>query len=382
MSLSLDFSYPDPPVLINDTFIRAAKGLFVDYTPVWFMRQAGRIQPLYKNHIESNQGKFALTLRNVDLVSKFTIEPIHTLDVDAAVIFSDILVILWAMDFKFNIKNIESHQEPYYLEHIDQIEQRLLTWTSSDVTLKLKYCYDGVSRTVQDLKGSVPLIGIAGAPFTLMCFMIDGCGLSGNENNPFPKTREWIKNHKDAVEKILFCLVEHICNHIIHQIKAGAQAIQIFDSYAYVLANEIYRSMIVPYFNIISNYIKEHYPDIPLILYTSHDVNNIDVLSTTGFNVLSLSQNVNPTQAYNDTKSRITFQGNMDPKIVYESLESIEMETKQMLSKYDLINGYIANLGHGCEPTHELVKLKKIVDTVHHESARLIKNYNLINNHI
>jgi len=222
--------------LKNDLILRAAKGEVVERTPVWLMRQAGRILPEYRA-VRSKLSGFKELVETPSLAAEVTIQPVDLLDVDAAIIFSDILVIPDAMGLEYQMI---PKKGPFFPETL-QSETDLEKIRVSDGS-ELQYVYDAISITRKQLDGRVPLIGFAGAPWTIFCYMVEGQG-----SKTFAGARKLLQTHETFSRKVLEMITESTINYLKLQIDAGAQMIQVFDSWAGILGVETYRSFCIPY---------------------------------------------------------------------------------------------------------------------------------------
>lgn len=331
----------------NDLIIRAARGQQVERPPVWVMRQAGRILPEYRQVRERLTG-FKELVTTPELAAEVTIQPVDILGVDAAIIFSDILVIPEAMGL-----NYEMHEGrgPYFPEVLDSEADvaKLLVADGSE----LRYVYDAISLTRKQLDGRVPVIGFAGAPFTIFCYMIEGRG-----SKTFSKARQWLHTNPKLSHKVLDKITTSTINYLRLQIEAGASLYQVFDSWAGVLSRDLYHEFCMPYLNRIA----EEVYNVPSIIFAKGAHFAMNELMQGGFNVVGLDWTINPEPLRQLNPSK-ALQGNLDPCVLYGSDDYVVEKTNEMLTSFQG-GAHIANLGHGVYPDTDWRKVKLFVETI------------------
>ncbi len=336
----------------NDIILRAANGENTERTPVWLMRQAGRILPEYRE-VRAHAGSFINLVKNPELVCEVTIQPVDILDVDAAIIFSDILVIPEAMGLPYQM--VES-KGPYFENTItnkyDLNKLHLAEYQDYE------YMPKSIEITVKELAGRLPLIGFAGAPFTIFCYMVEG-----NGSKTFSKAKKMLFTNNILSHTLLEMITTSTINYLKAQIKAGAAMLQIFDSWAGILSPESYKEFSLKYINIICNSIKEEYPNIPITVFAKGAFFARAEMSKLNCNTIGLDWNMDIVESRAIIGSKKTLQGNLDPCVLYGNDEFIVSEAEKMLKKFGS-SKHIANLGHGVYPDTDKEKVKLFIQTV------------------
>ncbi|BFZ16286.1 hypothetical protein BsWGS_19324 [Bradybaena similaris] len=348
------------PPLKNDLILRAARGERTEKVPVWLMRQAGRYLPEYKE-VKGNT-KFFETCRNPELVSELTLQPIQRFNLDAAIIFSDILVIPVAMGL--SVAN-DPGEGPVYANPISCPADLKRLNSDFDIQTELGYVYEAINLTRVKLEGKVPLIGFTGAPWTLMKFMIENVSAGPNPN----KARRFLVEHPDAGYQLLDMLRDAITRHLVFQVKAGAQLLQVFDSFAGELGPSLFSKFELPVLKQIAKSVKEKLLEmsldpVPMIVFAKDAHFAIEDLSLSGYDVVGLDWCVEPLHARKLAGNRVTLQGNLDPVMLYASKDEIRKAVKEMLNKFGTQH-YIANLGHGVLKDIDPDHVAAFVDAVH-----------------
>jgi uroporphyrinogen decarboxylase len=338
--------------LKNDLLLRAARGEKTERIPVWLMRQAGRILPEYRE-VRKKSGGFKNLVETPELAAEVTIQPVDILGVDAAIIFSDILVIPEAMGLPYHI--VES-KGPWFEKTIKSAEdiKNLKTAEAND----LSYVMDAILLTKKELKGRVPLIGFAGAPWTILSYMVEGKG-----SKTFSEAKKFLYTEPVLAHKLLEKITESTINYLHGQIKAGADLIQIFDSWAGVLSPDQYKEFSLKYISNICDSIKE----VPVTVFAKGAFFARKALSETTCSVIGLDWNMDIKESRKLCGNK-TLQGNMDPCLLYADYGILEKETKKMLTEFGT-EKYIANLGHGLYPDTDKEKVKFFVELVKRSSS-------------
>ncbi|KAF2072178.1 hypothetical protein CYY_006498 [Polysphondylium violaceum] len=350
------------PELKNDIFLKACKGEEVPRVPVWIMRQAGRYLPEFKQ-VRADVDFFTVC-RSPELACKVTLQPLDRFPLDAAIIFSDILVVPQAMGLE--VQMIPG-KGPHFPNPVRDPAELSRVEFPVNVYEKLGYVFDALTLTRQRLEGRVPLIGFTGAPWTLMTYCIEGGGGSNMSN-----CKTWIYKHPQESHKFLQMLTRVCIDYLLGQIKAGAQALQVFDSWAVELSPELYKEFGIPYLVQIGKEVKAQYPDIPLICFAKGANYALEELSESGaYDVLGLDWTIDPKTAREYVGDRVSLQGNLDPCVLYAGDQVIRQETEKMLASFGT-RRYIANLGHGMHPTHPIEGPASFVDAVHSISEKMI----------
>lgn len=347
--------------LKNDRFLRALLKQPVDVTPVWMMRQAGRYLPEYRATRE-RAGDFMGLCTNPDLACEVTLQPLERYPLDAAILFSDILTIPDAMGLGL------------YFETGEGPKFRKAVRTQADVdALKvinpeqdLPYVVNAVKTIRRELNGRVPLIGFSGSPWTLATYMIEG-----GSSRDFRRAKEMLYNQPAMMHQLLTTLADSVTVYLNAQIKAGAQAVQIFDTWGGALSHAAYAEFSLAYMKrIVDGLIREHEGrQVPVILFTKGGGQWLELMADTGTTALGLDWTTDIGLARSRVGSRVALQGNMDPTILYASPERIRDEVKAILSSYGQGSGHVFNLGHGITPEVDPKNAGIFIEAVHEFSA-------------
>ncbi|KAM8838964.1 uroporphyrinogen decarboxylase [Synchiropus picturatus] len=359
--LSKDF-----PQLQNDSFLRAARGEETEHVPVWCMRQAGRYLPEFR---EFRAGKdFFETCRSPEACCELTLQPLRRYAFDAAIIFSDILVVPQAMGM--DVKMLAG-KGPTFTEPLKEPEDLQRLSAQVDVKKELGYVFKAITLTRHKLEGKVPLIGFSGAPWTLMSYMIEGGGSTTHS-----KAKRWLYRHPEASHMLLKMLTDVIVEYLLGQVAAGAQALQVFDSHAGILGPVEFREFSLPYLRDIArrikDKIKEDRQDVPLIVFAKDAHYALEDLSQSYYEVIGLDWTIDPRSARERTGGKVSLQGNMDPCALYAPKERISDIVKKMLEDFGT-RGHIANLGHGLYPDMDPENVGAFVEAVHQHSSLMNK---------
>ena len=353
--------------LKNDRFLRALLREPVDTTPVWMMRQAGRYLPEYRE-TRAQAGDFLSLCKNTEFACEVTLQPLRRYELDAAILFSDILTIPDALGLGLYF---ETGEGPKFHKTV-RTEQDVANLPKLNSKSDLAYVMNAVSTIRSALNGQVPLIGFSGSPWTLATYMVEG-GSS--------KEFRFIKNMMYAQPEVLHALLDHLADSVIDylnaQIDAGAQAIQIFDSWGGALAHREYIEFSLNYMTkIIAGLQREKDGQrIPLIVFTKGGGQWLETMLTTGADAFGLDWTTPLYTARDVVAGRAALQGNLDPAVLYGSAASIEKSVKAMLDDAYANGektGYIANLGHGITQWVDPAQPKIFVDTVHEYSTKYL----------
>lgn len=336
-------------MLKNDLFLRTALGEQTERPPVWLMRQAGRILPQYRALRASLSG-FKELVETPELACEVTIQPVDELGVDAAIIFSDILVIPEAMGLPYEMIPGKGPLFPRVLETAEDIAQ---LQTGEAAAVELSYVYEALRQTKAALNGRVPLIGFAGAPFTILCYMIEGQG-----SKTFSKAKRLLYQRPDLAHQLLDKITEATIAYLRQQIKAGADLIQLFDSWAGVLTPTSFAAFSLPYLERIATAIEE----VPVTLFAKGAWYALPQLAQSACQVVGLDWTQTPQEVRQLLGARQVVQGNLDPCALYADAATVRRMTQEMLTAFG--GHHIANLGHGVYPDTPLDNVKVFVDTV------------------
>ena len=333
----------------NDLLLRTAKGEKVERPPIWLMRQAGRILPQYRA-IRSKLSGFKELVETPDLAAEVTIQPVDELDVDAAIIFSDILVIPEAMGLPYEL--IEK-KGPFFPKTIQSEEQVSGLIEGEEAAAHLRYVYDAIQITKKELNNRVPLIGFAGAPWTIFSYMLEGSG-----SKTFSKARRMLYQNPKLTHALLDKITNTTIAYLKEKIKAGVDIVQVFDSWAGVLTPQQYQTFAIPYLKKICDSID----GVPKIVFAKGAWFTMDEITKLNCEVVGLDWNMNPNQIRLNYQYDRIFQGNADPCMLYSAPNEVVAYSEEMLKRFG--RGHIANLGHGVYPDTPLENVKHFVNTV------------------
>ncbi|KAI8509879.1 PREDICTED: uroporphyrinogen decarboxylase-like isoform X2 [Branchiostoma belcheri] len=353
------------PELKNDLMLRAARGEKTERVPVWVMRQAGRYLSEFRAMRAENE--FFKVCQTPELACEVTLQPIRRFQLDAAIIFSDILVVPQALGMTVEMV---PGKGPSFPEPLKVPEDMSKLDKDVDVNKTLGYVFDAITLTRHKLEGKVPLIGFSGAPWTLMCYMIEG---GGSESMSKPK--QWLYKYEEASHQLLNILTKVIIDYLVGQVIAGAQLLQVFESHAGHLCPRTFHTFALPYLSIIARQVEEKVraqgkEPVPMIIFAKGAHYAIEDLAQSGYEVVGLDWTVNPKTARHQTQGKVTLQGNMDPGALYASKEEIRTIVREMLEQFGT-QQHIANLGHGIYPTIDPDHVEAFVDAVHSISEEI-----------
>lgn len=342
--------------LQNDRFLRALRREPVDRTPVWMMRQAGRYLPEYRAS-RAEAGSFMDLCKNTELATEVTIQPLDRFPLDAAILFSDILTIPDAMGLGLRFV----HGEGPVFDNPIRTTADAKKLFIPDMAKDLGYVTDAVSSIRKALNGRVPLIGFSGSPWTLATYMIEG-----GSSKTFSKIKAMMYAEPQTLHHVLDVLAESVIQYLNAQIEAGAQAVQIFDSWGGVLTPRDYKEFSLNYMaKIVDGLKREHNGEkIPVILFTKGGGQWLEAMADTGADALGLDWTTDLDDARRRVGDRVAIQGNMDPAILYGTPERIREEVKYILDKFGKGNGHIFNLGHGIQPEVKPENAKAFIEAV------------------
>ncbi|BDD08587.1 uroporphyrinogen decarboxylase [Fulvitalea axinellae] len=343
--------------LQNDLILRAAKGEKTERTPVWLMRQAGRILPEYRA-VRASVSGFIELAQTPELAAEVTIQPVDILGVDAAIIFSDILVIPEAMGLPYEM--VEK-RGPWFPETISS-EADLKKIRVADPETDLNYVLEAIKITKKELNGRVPLIGFAGAPWTIFSYMIEGAG-----SKTFSKAKRMLYTEPTLSHKLLDMITESTIKYLHAQVDAGADMVQIFDSWAGILSPEQFNTFALPYISKICDALM---PRVPVTVFAKGAFFARAEMGKLNCNTVGLDWNMDIAESRKLVGADKTLQGNLDPCALYGSFEEVKKSTEKMLDAFGS-EKHIANLGHGLYPDIDPEKVKCFIDTVKEYSAKM-----------
>ena len=365
--------------LLNDRFLRACKREKTDRTPMWLMRQAGRYLPEY-NETRSRAGSFLALAKNPTLATEVTLQPLDRYDLDAAILFSDILTIPDAMGLGLSF---EAGEGPRFSNPL-QSEEAIQKLEAADMN-QLKYVFDAVSEIrralVQNGKQRVPLIGFSGSPWTLACYMVEGRGSSD-----FQKTKSLLYKRPDLMKRILDINVRSVSEYLQLQIDAGAQAVMLFDTWGGMLPWSVYQEFSLAPMKEIIKQIKSKNKDIPVLLFTKGGGVWLEEMGNSGADVLAVDWTMSLAKARQillANGQKVTLQGNLDPMILLSDPGAITSAVEKLFEELALtspieqglspLDGHIFNLGHGISQFTPPENVAALVDAVIKNSTNLRK---------
>ena len=348
--------------LKNDRFLRALMREPVDVTPVWMMRQAGRYLPEYKA-TRASAGDFLSLCKNRELACEVTLQPLERFDLDAAILFSDILTIPDAMDLGLYFAEGEGPKFRKVLRTAADVSDLRVPNAAVD----LDYVMNAVSEIRTALSGRVPLIGFSGSPWTLATYMVEG-----GSSKDFRHVKKMMYATPEVMHELLDKLALSVIDYLNQQILAGAQVVQIFDTWGGVLSGEMYAEFSLKYMQKISAGLMREADGrpVPVILFTKNGGQWLEQMADTGADALGLDWTITLSDARARVGSRVSLQGNMDPCVLYAPAERIRAEVKKLLAEYGTGNGHIFNLGHGIHQFADPEHAKIFIDAVHEYSAQ------------
>lgn len=336
-----------PMQLKNDLVLKAARGESVERAPVWLMRQAGRILKEYRA-VRNRLSGFKELVETPALAAEVTIQPVDILGVDAAIIFSDILVIPEAMGLKYEMVEKKGPWFPRTITGTRDVEN-LKVAVSED----LHYTLKAIEITKKELNGRVPLIGFAGAPWTIFSYMVEG-----NGSKTFSKARRMLYTDPQTSHLLLEKITDSTINYLKGQIDAGADMIQVFDSWGGILGPDQYQEFSLRYIRKIAEAIDE----VPVTIFAKGAYFVLKDLNDFPCNTVGLDWNMDIDEAKRLLPNK-TLQGNLDPCLLYANAEQIAEETHRMIEQFGS-HPFIANLGHGVYPDTPPENVKAFVDAV------------------
>ncbi len=346
--------------LKNDRFIRALLRQPVDRTPVWIMRQAGRYLPEYRE-VRARAGDFMTLCSTPELACEVTLQPLRRYDLDAAILFSDILTIPDAMGLGLYFAEGEGPRFERPLDGAADIKRLGIP----DPADKLRYVTDAVSLIRRELDGRVPLIGFAGSPWTLATYMVEG-----GSSKTFARIKAMLFEDPQSAHMLMNKLADAVANYLNAQIDAGAQAVMIFDSWGGALTTRHYKDYSLASMHRIVDRLqrdKDGQP-VPVIVFTKGGGMWLPEIASIGCDAIGLDWSVDIDEARKQVGDQVALQGNLDPAIMTTSPQAIETEVKRILDAYGEGSGHVFNLGHGITPDITPENVATLVDAVHRYS--------------
>ena len=342
--------------LKNDILLKALLRQAVDRTPVWIMRQAGRYLPEYlKTRAEA--GSFMDLCQTPELACEVTLQPLRRYNLDAAIIFSDILTIPDVMGLKLYFVAGEGPK----FEHPIQSAEDIRKLPSPDVNESLGYVMDAISLTRRELDGKVPLIGFSGSPWTLATYMIEG-----GSSKTFSKAKKLIYQEPEMAHQLLEKLAATVTDYLNAQIEAGAQAVQIFDTWGGALSAQAYQDFSLRYMKQIVSGLKRENEGrrVPVILFSKGCNTQLEELADTGCDALGVDWTISLSEARHRVGDRVALQGNLDPSVLLANRKVIRREVSETLNSFGQGDGHVFNLGHGITPDVDPENLSALISAV------------------
>lgn len=345
--------------LKNDLFLRALLRKPVERTPMWIMRQAGRYLPEYRE-TRKRAGNFLTLCKTPELACEVTMQPLDRYGLDAAILFSDILTIPDALGLGLQFSEGEGPSFKSPITNMADVERII----NLEPVNELQYVTDAVSLIRKELDGRVPLIGFSGSPWTLATYMVEGKG-----SKEFHKVKGMLYKESETLLKLLDVLCTSVTDYLAAQIKAGAQAVMIFDTWGGVLSKECYLNYSLSPMQKIVQQLKNipAAEDVPIVLFTKGGGNWLNEMAATGCDALGLDWSTEIDVARAQVGEKVALQGNLDPCVLYGSDQVIREEVKKVLSKFGQVgqgSGHVFNLGHGIQQYVDPDKVTVLVEAV------------------
>jgi uroporphyrinogen decarboxylase len=352
------------PTLKNDVFLRALKRQPVPYTPIWLMRQAGRYLPEYRE-TRAKAGSFLGLAQNPEYACEVTLQPLERYAFDASILFSDILTVPHAMGLGLHFITGEGPK----FEHPVRDEAAVAKLSVPDMS-ELQYVFDAVTLIRKELDGKVPLIGFAGSPWTVACYMVEGQG-----SKDYRLIKSMLYSRPDLLHRILEVNAQATANYLNGQIQAGAQALMIFDSWGGVLADTLFQTFSLAYIRQVIQQLNRGEGDdaIPVIVFTKGGGLWIDDIAQSGCDAVGLDWTTSLARVRRQVGDRVALQGNLDPMALFGSESAIRAEARRVLDDFGPVGngGHVFNLGHGISQFTPPESVSVLVDEVHSYSRNM-----------
>jgi uroporphyrinogen decarboxylase len=346
-------------MLKNKRLLHALRGEPVDATPIWIMRQAGRYLPEYRE-TRKKAGNFMALCKNPELACEVTLQPLARFDLDAAILFSDILTIPDAMGLGLSFGEGEGPRFAKPIRTPDDIKNLGIPDPNED----LRYVMDAVRTIKRALHHKVPLIGFSGSPWTLATYMIEG-----GSSKQFGLIKAMLYQSPQHLHQLLLKLAQAVTLYLQAQIDAGVEVVQIFDTWGGILAHDAYQTFSLQYMQQIVAALKQYAPQVPVIVFTKNGGLWLESIADSGCTGVGVDWTISLSEARARVGHRVALQGNLDPAVLHADTDVIEAQVKQILSAYDGAPGHVFNLGHGITPDIHPDKVAFLVDAVHRLSG-------------
>lgn len=351
--------------LKNDRYLKALLCQSVDRTPIWMMRQAGRYLPEYRQ-LRAEAGDFMTMCKTPDLACEATLQPIRRFDLDAAIIFSDILTIPDAMGLGLYFEQGEGPKFTKPITNSHDIKKLVIP----DPESELGYVMDAIRLTKKNLNNQIPLIGFSGSPWTLATYMIEG-----GSSKAFTKIKKMSYSDPASLHLLLDKLAESVAVYLNAQIKAGAQSIMIFDTWGGILSHRSYVEFSLNYMQKVISLLKRGQKQnsstsqyVPVTLFTKGGGLWLQKMMQTGCDAIGVDWTIDLRTV---PKGSIAIQGNLDPAVLYADQATIEQNVEYILTEYGKTPGHIFNLGHGIHPDTPIENVNILINAVHKVSKRI-----------
>jgi uroporphyrinogen decarboxylase len=348
--------------MADHRFLRALARQPIDRTPVWIMRQAGRYLPEYRA-TRARAGSFVNLCKTPELACEVTLQPLARYPLDAAILFSDILTIPDAMGLGLSV---EEGIGPRLAKPV-RTPADIAALAVPDPETELRYVMDAVRLIRRELRDTVPLIGFAGSPWTLACYMIEGEGSSS-----FARAKALALDDAATMHRLLDVVARSVAAYLAAQAAAGAQALMVFDTWGGLLAPDLFREFSLRYLAQIAQSLQIHNAakHVPLILFSKGANSHLESLADTGCAALGLDWTISLDDARRRVGGRVALQGNLDPAVLHASPEAIRREARKALDSFGPHPGHVFNLGHGITPDVDPERLRVLIEAVHELSAQ------------
>lgn len=356
----LDYSVMND-LLANALFLRALKRQPVERTPVWMMRQAGRYLPEYRQ-TRAQAGDFLTLCKTPELACEVTLQPLRRYPLDAGILFSDILTIPDAMGLGLFFAEGEGPRFSKALQTALDIQQLPTT----HVIDSLQYVFDAAALIRKEMPPHLPLIGFAGSPWTLACYMLEG----GGSKHDFNKVLRLVYTEPKLLHQLLQKLTPIVIEYLVGQIESGVNALMVFDTWGGLLTKPYYLEFSLAYLQQIVSALKQRYPEVPVILFTKGGGQWLEEIADTGCDAISIDWKTDLASARQQVGEKVALQGNLDPMVLCTNPTIIRQEVAKVLSAYNGAPGHVFNLGHGITPDVPPEHVAVMIDAINAISQR------------
>lgn len=341
-------------------FLRALRRQPVERTPAWIMRQAGRYLPEYRKTREQ-AGDFLSLCKNPELACEVTLQPLRRFALDAAILFSDILTIPDAMGLGLYFAEGEG---PCFTNPVRDV-RAINALTVPDMADSLSYVMDAARLIRQEMPANLPLIGFSGSPWTLACYMVEG-----GSSRDYKRILNLVYTEERAAHMLLNKLAISVSQYLKEQIKAGVNAVMIFDTWGGILTPQNYQEFSLRYMHQIVQDLKAEYPDVPVILFTKGGGQWLEQMVETGCDALGIDWTCDLHSARQRVGDKVALQGNLDPAVLLSSDQCVRKQVGNVLASFGHGSGHIFNLGHGITPDVQPERVAAMIDAVHELSPQ------------